>query len=161
MRRYAAAVIALFVPLAVLDRRMQRTGGPGIIPFELAGTPERARRILDAWGDDGRAAARASLLLDFPFLVAYTGFNVAAVGTESERLRRAGARRLARAGGPVAVAQVVAGACDAVENTALLGVLTGRDERLPAVAAGFARAKFALLGVGWAYALLALALARR
>jgi hypothetical protein len=130
--RSAAATAVLFVPLAVLDRRMQRTGGPGIIPFELAGTPERARAMMDRWGEDGRAAARASLLLDFPFLVAYSALNVAVARSR-----------------PAAAAAVAAGACDAVENAALLGVLAGRGDRLPAVARGFALAKFALLGVGW------------
>lgn len=59
------------MPLAVLDRRMQASGGPGIIPFELAG-PTRSEAILHAWGNEGRRAARASLMLDFPFLLAYT-----------------------------------------------------------------------------------------
>ena len=132
LARSAAATAALFVPLAVLDRRMQRAGGPGIIGFEVAGTPERARAITDAWGEEGRAAARASLVLDFPFLIAYTGVNVALAP-----------------GRALAAVAVVAGACDAVENAALLGVLAGRDGRLPAVARAFALAKFALLGIGW------------
>src|SRR5687768_15786365 len=79
LKLFGAAQTALFIPIAVLDRRMQRTGGGGIVPFELAGTPERARRTMQKWGPEGRSAARASLLLDFPFLVAYSGFNVAAV----------------------------------------------------------------------------------
>ncbi len=141
---HGAATAALLVPLAVLDRRMQRAGGPGIIPFELAGTPERAAAVMGAWGEEGRRAARVSLLLDFPFLVAYSGFNVA----------------LARAlDAPAWVAVAVgAGACDAVENAALLGVLDGRGGgRLPAVARAFALAKFGLLGAGWVHAAVRLA----
>ena len=155
----AAAQALLLVPLVALERRMQRTGGPGIIPFELAGSPERSRRILDRWGAEGRSAARASLLLDYPFLVAYAVFNVAATGAAADALRRAGAGRLAAAGGAVRAAQVAAAACDAAENTALLGVLAGRSECLPAVAAGFARTKFVLLGVGGIYAGLSVAAA--
>ena len=41
----AGTTAGLLVPLAILDRRMQATGGPGIIPFELAGPP-RSKRIL-------------------------------------------------------------------------------------------------------------------
>jgi hypothetical protein len=134
---FGAATMALFVPLALLDRRMQRAGGPGIIPFELVGTPARAAAVMDAWGEDGRRAARLSLLLDFPFLVAYSGLNVAVA-------RALGSPRW------TTVAAVGAGACDAVENAALLGVLGGRGGgRLPAVARSFALAKFALLGAGW------------
>jgi hypothetical protein len=49
-------------------------------------------------------------------------------------------------------ASLGAGVCDSVENAALLGVLADPDGRLPAVARGFARAKFALLRVVWLYA---------
>ena len=48
------------------------------------------------------------------------------------------------------------GAGGTVENTALLGVLAGRDDRLPAAARVFARAKFALLAVVWAYTVMGL-----
>jgi hypothetical protein len=136
---------------------MMRTGGPGIIPFELAGTPERSRRIMDKWGAEGRSAARMSLLLDYPYLVTYSGLQLAACGAASEVLRRSGATTLADAGRVIAPAQIAAGAFDAVENTALLGVLADRSDRLPAVARAAARAKFTLLTVGWLYAALGLA----
>ena len=157
LRLLGAGQVALLVPLLALERRMQRTGGTGIVAFELAGTPERARSTMRAWGDDGRAAARASLLLDFPFLATYTAFNRAAAAAAGQALDRAGVPALARAAGPLRTAQLAAGACDAVENAALLGVLAGHDERLPAVANAFARAKFAFLGLGWAYSALGLA----
>ena len=147
---WGAAQLALLVPLAAAERRMKATGGPGIIPFELAG-PEHARRVLDGWGPSGRRAARVSLLLDYPFLVAYTGFNLALTTVAAEGLGGAGA-------GAVRAAQIAAAACEAAENTALLGVLArDDDEVLPRVARAFARAKFALLGAGWAYAAAGLA----
>jgi hypothetical protein len=136
---------------------MMRTGGPGIIPFELAGSPERSRRIMEKWGAEGQAAARMSLLLDYPYLVTYTGLQVAACDAASQALRRRGAGILADAGRVIGPAQVAAGACDATENTALLGVLAERSDRLPAVARAAARAKFALLALGWLYAGLGLA----
>ena len=133
------------VPLVGLERRMRATGGPGIIPFELAG-PERSAEILRRWGPDGRRAARASLLLDFPYLVAYTTLGVRLTG------RAQAAGPLPRWGPAVAAIQVAAGACDAIENAALLGVVSrGGDERLASVARTAARAKFAGLVVGWLY----------
>ncbi len=51
----------------------------------------------------------------------------------------------------------LAGGFDAVENTALLAILAGRDGPLPAVARACATAKFSLLTAGWSYLLLALA----
>lgn len=151
---FGAGQLALAGPMLVLERRMKRTGGPGIIPFELAGTSERARRIMERWGEDGRAAARTSLLLDYPYLVTYTGLGIVSCAAASDVLRRRGARRLADAGRVIVPAQIAAGAFDAAENAALLGVLGGRDERLPAVARACASAKFAILAVGWGYAAL-------
>jgi hypothetical protein len=157
-RTFGAGQVALLVPLLALERRMRRTGGPGIIPFELAGTPDRARAIMDRWGEDGRAAARRSLLLDYPYLVTYTGLQVAGCAAASDALARRDAGGLAAAGRVIGPAQLAAGAFDAAENTALLGVLGGRATgRLPAVARACAQAKFALLIVGWAYAALGLA----
>jgi hypothetical protein len=136
---------------------MKRTGGPGIIPFELAGTPERAGRIMDAWGAEGRSAARLSLVLDFPFLVAYSGLHANVCEIASDALRERGWERAADLGTIARTSQIVAGACDAVENAALLGVLGGCESALPRVARSFATAKFALLAVGWAYAAAGLA----
>jgi hypothetical protein len=42
--------VGTLIPLLALQREMTRTGGPGIIPFELAGTEERAERIMQRWG---------------------------------------------------------------------------------------------------------------
>jgi len=143
--------------MLALERRMNRAGGLGIIPFELAGTPERAQEMMDRWGAEGRSAARTSLLLDYPFLVTYTGLQVAGTALASDALRRSGADGLADAGRLIGPAQIAAGAFDATENTALLGILAGRRGRWPAVARAAATAKFALLTVGWIYGALGLA----
>ena len=152
-----AVQVALLVPLLVLERRMNRSGGPGIIPFELAGTPERSRTIMKRWGSEGRSAARLSLLLDYPYLVTYSGLQLAGCRAARRSLERRGHHRLASAGRGIGSMQLAAGAFDAAENTALLGVLAGRDGRLPAIARGCASAKFALLAVGWLYQGLGLA----
>src|SRR4051794_41554839 len=104
MRVFGVAHAALWVPMLALEWRMNRTGGAGIVPFELAGTPERSRKLMDRWGDDGRRAARLSLLLDYPFLVSYTGLQVAGCARAGEVLP---------AGPAVAASQVAAGAFDA------------------------------------------------
>jgi len=63
----AAVQLAFFLRF---ERRMTRTGGPGIIAFELAGEDGSAA-ILQRWGESGRAAARSSLRLDFVFPATY------------------------------------------------------------------------------------------
>jgi hypothetical protein len=147
------AQAALLVPLLEMERRMRKTGGSGILAFELAGTPERASKITRKWGAEGQAAARVSLLLDYPFLVTYSGLQF--IGCAAAREQLGGP--LAAAGRVIAPAQFAAGAFDAVENTALLGIVAGRSGRLPAVARASALAKFALLTVGVLYRALGIA----
>lgn len=150
------AQLALLAPLLAQERTMRRTGGPGIIGFELAGTPERAQRILRTWGAAGQSAARRSLILDYPYLATYAPLQALLCTGAGEALRQRGRRGPALAAPALAWGQLAAGAFDAIENTGLLAILNGRDGRLPALARRCARAKFALLALGWAYMLLAL-----
>lgn len=148
----AAATVGLLVPLAAIDRRLQATGGPGIIPFELAGFA-RSDAILERWGDAGRPWAIASLVLDFPFLAAYTTLNLVLVERLRQRAVTRGDRFLELLARPVAALQIVAGVSDAIENAALLVVVARRgDPGRAALARRAALTKFAALGVGWAYA---------
>jgi len=147
-----AATVGLFVPLAAIDRHLQATGGPGIIPFELAGSVG-SDAILARWGEAGRPWAIASLVLDFPFLAAYTTLNLIVVERLRQRAASHGHRLLALLARPVAALQIVAGASDAIENAALFVVVARRgDPDRAALARRAARTKVAALGVGWAYA---------
>jgi hypothetical protein len=104
--------------MLVLERRMRRTGGPGIIPFELAGNASRAQDMMDRWGDDGRRAARLSLWLDFGYMATYGALTALLV----DRARR-------RRGHPAILptAAIAAVAADAAEGVSLLRVLDGTD----------------------------------
>ncbi len=118
-RRLAAATVSLVVYTAamlVLENRMRRSGGPGIIPFELAGSASRANDIMTRWGRDGQRAARLSLWLDFGYMATYGILTALLV----ERARR---RRGHPTGLPAVVLVAVAG--DAVEGVSLLRVLRG------------------------------------
>jgi hypothetical protein len=148
----AAAQLRLFLPF---EREMKRTGGPGIIPFELAGSTERAREILNIWGPQGCAAARKSLLLDYIFPPTYAALQALACDASAEGFARRDRRFLATAGLPIGWGQVSAAAFDYVENTALLLVLAGRDRQAPRVARRAAQVKFALTSLGQAYILFA------
>jgi hypothetical protein len=79
-----------------------------------------------------------------------------------ERLRHRSHKSLATLARAVAQAQLAAGALDAVENAALLGVLNdARGDGLPRLAFGCATTKFALLGAGWLYLLAAVCTSAR
>jgi hypothetical protein len=115
--RLAAATVAFVVYTTVmlmLERRMRQTGGPGIIPFELAGSASRAEDVMTRWGSEGQRAARLSLWLDFGYMATYG--TLAALLVDRARRRR---------GDPAALPTmvVIAVAADAVEGVALLKVL--------------------------------------
>jgi hypothetical protein len=104
--------------MLALERQMHRSGGPGIIAFELAGNAERAQRIISAWGDDGRRAARRSLELDFGYMATYGALTALLVDHARRRLGHPAA---------VCLGVVPAVAADALEGVALLNVLAGND----------------------------------
>lgn len=146
------AAAALLAVLAMLDGRMQDAGGPGIVPFELAGSSERAAEILAEWGEKGQDAARLSLWLDFPYLVAWGAFLALAVASVRDRAAERGWARFARAGAVVVGFAIAAAACDAVEDVNLLLTLEGHGgSAAPVIATGFAIAKFALMAIAAIY----------
>jgi hypothetical protein len=139
-RSLGVAYLGLSAWMFAQEPAMRRGGGPGIVGFELAGAVERAEAILEAWGSEGCAAARRSLLIDYLVLATYAPLLASFCS-----------------GSVVDAAPYLAAACDVGENTALLGVLVGRRGRLPEVARGLAVTKFGLLGASLAYAGLRLA----
>jgi hypothetical protein len=143
----AAAVgyVAYSAVMLRLDRQMQATGGPGIIPFELAGTATKAEAIMAQWGEAGQRAARQSMWLDFGYMTSYGIL----LGLLIDRRRR---RRGHPAWLPALAAAAVAG--DAVEGVALIRVLDRRDIALNARRAYVAASiKFAILAGALGYAL--------
>lgn len=123
--------------MLALERQMHCSGGPGIIAFELAGSAPRAQRIMSAWGDDGRRAARRSLQLDFGYMLTYGALTALLVDSARRRLGH-------RAAVCLGVIPAVAG--DAVEGVALLNVLDGNNiDSNARRARGAAIVKFAVL----------------
>ncbi len=124
--------------MLTLERQMRRTGGPGIIAFELAGNAARAQQIISAWGNDGRRAARRSLYLDFGYMATYGALTALLMDHARRRL-----------GHPAAVCLGVIPAVggDAVEGVALLNVLAGNNvDENARRARGAAVVKFVGLG---------------
>jgi hypothetical protein len=155
------ASLVLFAILAVIDRRMTGTGGPGIVGFELARTPERAQEILGEWGGDGRDAAKLSLWLDFLYLATYGAFLSLAVRAVRDAFARRAMDGFAHFGGRIALLPLVGAACDAVEDVFLLLVLGGHGgSAAPAIATAFASVKFVCLGIVVLYLLVGLVVMR-
>jgi pimeloyl-ACP methyl ester carboxylesterase len=150
---------ALGIVLVALDVRMQEAGGWGIVDFELAGSEERSREILEDWGDDGEDAARLSLWLDFPYLALYGAFWFLAVAATRDLAKRCEWRRLAAAGPRVLWLPLAGAALDAVEDAFLLLALGERGgDVAPLAATVCASGKFLALGISIGYVVVALAL---
>ncbi len=149
----AIATLALLLAMSPADERMQDTGGPGIVPFELTGGQDRADEILAEWGEEGQDAARQSLWIDFGFLLAYGTFLTLALTVVRDLARERGWRRLAAIGGVVVSFGALAAAFDALENVCLLLTLNGADTAFPLLATIFAACKFIFLAAAIAYLL--------
>jgi hypothetical protein len=151
------AALVLLLAMAPADERMQDTGGPGIVPFELTGGQDRAEEILAEWGEEGQDAARESLWIDFGFLLAYGTFLTLALLSVRDLARERGWRRLAAIGGVAVSFGALAAAFDALENVCLLLTLDDAGAAFPLLATIFAVCKFILLVAAIAYLLAGLA----
>lgn len=143
----AVATLAYAAVMLVAERGMRKTGGPGIIGFELAGNAERVQEIVAVWGADGRRWARWSLWLDFGYMLTYGTWALLLI----ERVRT-------RNGHPILLRLLPVGAVagDAIEGVALLKALDGVDVDTNARRArSAALTKFILLAVGLAYTVIA------
>lgn len=129
---------------------------PGIIPFELAFDRFEARQILELWREEGQAAAKRNIWLDFLFIPSYVGLFLTLTGFAM----KPGGQWRSRHGRAFCAAALVAGLFDVVENICLLRIL-GNPEGFAAatikLASWSAFFKFSLLAltgaalVGWVW----------
>jgi hypothetical protein len=157
----ASGAVALVIggALVALDARMMDAGGPGIVGFELAGSEDRAVEILADWGEDGTDAAKASLWLDYAYIVAYGTFLILAAVATRDLARRRGWDRMASFGLVAAPLAAAAAVFDAIENVGLLLAVNEHGGALaPRLAQVCAIVKFVLLAVTIAYLLAGLGL---
>jgi hypothetical protein len=155
----AVAAIAISVVLEVLDLRMMDAGGPGIVGFEFAGSQERAVEIRADWGDKGTEAAKASLWIDYAYILAYGTFLVLASLATRDLAAERGWARMAAFGIAVPAFAASAAAFDAIEDVGLLLAVNGHGgDAAPRLAQICASLKFLLLAVTIAYLLTGLGL---
>ncbi|MBZ4415565.1 hypothetical protein [Myxococcus sp. RHSTA-1-4] len=143
-----AALIALTVAASaggILIGSRMPVRGEDIIALEFVWTPERALSLLEAWGPEKQEAARYSVWVDFPFIIAYATLLMGLVVLGARGTRG----WLQRLGLGLAPAPWLAGLFDVVENAALLRILETPAVRPGAFLTGLAGAcatvKFALV----------------
>jgi pimeloyl-ACP methyl ester carboxylesterase len=151
------ATLVLFGVEAAFDLRMQDAGGHGIVDFELAGSLDHSRRMLEFWGHDGHVAARWSLWFDYGYLIAYGAFVALAVAGLRDTARRRGWGRFARVAAVLVAFPIAAAAFDAVEDVGLLLALGRHGGAVaPRLATVCAIAKFVLIEIAIVFVIVAL-----
>ncbi|MBI4558999.1 MAG: hypothetical protein HY706_15560 [Candidatus Hydrogenedentes bacterium] len=151
---FLAATLIMSVVLKVQGRSLRTSAAPlGILSFEFAGTPAKARMIIESWADV-RFVACWNLFLDFPYLVFYSTTIGLACVWAGEKTQSRG-RTLASFGIWLAWGQWLAGGLDTIENAALLLILRGFiGAPWPQLAWSCALVKFSIIALGTVYVIL-------
>lgn len=147
-------VVALGLTLDRIGRPLRTEAAPAaIISFELARTPESAAAMVTSWKavPGALAAARTTLWLDYLFLLAYPVW----LSLVCSAVARHSPERTAAFGAVSAWTVLAAAPLDAVENAALLRVLSDPTTPWPQLAWWCAVPKFALVMLALGYIVLA------
>ncbi len=146
------ATVGFNLALALIDNRLEATGGPSILGLEFAGSLDRVVEIEAEWGGHGGDLARLSLWLDFGFMLSYGAFfALAGFATRDFALAR-GLRALAACGAAAPFLAIVAALFDAAENISWLLLLGGHGGSwLAPFATSCAVVKFASIALAIAY----------
>jgi len=144
----------LLTGMLILDQALISESAPrGIVSLELAGSIDGVRKILTAWGSEGKAYATLSLGLDYLFLIVYASF----ISLACVRIARHFKFRFSLVGAwgfVLGWAQFLAALLDGIENFALIKLVFGSlRETWPIIARWCAVVKFGIVGVGLVYIL--------
>ena len=147
--------LAVMLAMRTLDAPLRTGAAPqGIVSFELAGRLDKIRAVLDSWTPRARIFAGISLGLDYLFMLLYGLLLWWIVRLLALRFPKGS---VFYAGGLLLSAIIwVAVGADALENYGLIRLLTGGLQASWAHIARFsAQLKFAIVGLGLLYALVA------
>ena len=148
---FLALTIAGFGIFQILDEPLRTPAAPtGLVSFELAGSPEKARAMLDSW--DAKALLNNAFGLGFDYLFMPVYAIALSMGVLLACSRRGGF--WPSLGAWLGWGALIAPLFDACENLALFSILrAGPLSPYPQIAAGCATLKFALILVGLVYGL--------
>ncbi|PIE31467.1 hypothetical protein CSA56_18250 [candidate division KSB3 bacterium] len=144
--------IAVMAVLTVLGEPLHTQNAPlGIVSFELAKTPVKARQMIAEWGATGQIIAAFHLGLDYLFLLLYS--SALALGCALIVDKTAQRRSLYDVAGIVlSWSQFGAAGLDSIENAALMNLLSGAQwSGWPGLAWCCACVKFLIVCAGLCY----------
>lgn len=140
----AVATLATWAILAAVSRSDVVLHGADIFRLQLAFTPEAFGRVLEQWGPTGVQQFRTSLAVDYLYAIAYAVFLASLLA----RLATRPPQRPSTVERVFVRLPLVAGACDCVENSLHLLILSDADHLSPGLiftASSFAAVKWALV----------------
>ncbi len=152
-----ALTLGLTVALQAVDAPLKTAAArQGIISYEFAGTVPAAQAMLDSWDENARAHAGFSLGLDYLYMPVYA-LTIGLACAWAGRVLAARWRGWRVVGLVLGIGLAPAALADATENFALTRMLFGGVAApWPAVARGCATGKFALISIGFIFALVGL-----
>lgn len=153
-----AVTLGLMVVMNFAGAPLVNPAAPqGIVTYELAGSADRAARILQSWDSGARLLAAFSLGLDYLFIPLYANTIALACIWAALSLRRPG-WSLAWLGALLAWGLWLAGILDGIENAGLLiQMVHGPVTAWARLAFVCASVKFALIFLGLVYVFYSLA----
>jgi hypothetical protein len=138
-----------------LEKR--KKGERPMMAFEMAGSPEESKKLLDSWKEKDENAYekfRIALMWDFVFIFLYPAATALACFIATRFLSARGIVDF-RYGLALMILQLPAAILDVTENISLLRILRGPIENpWPQIAKWCAIPKFIIVGAGALYALL-------
>ncbi len=154
-----AFTLILVVIMRLLDQSLVAPGEEvpdGIVAFEMVKNIHDARIMIDMWGEKGRVVAAFGLGLDYLFLIAYSLF-FGVISFEIGRKLKGRSKLLSAPGYVLSWLILLAAVYDAIENFALIRILTGCQYSLWATTAYyFATMKFTIVIITVVYIVLGL-----
>ena len=144
--------LLLMIAFGVTGAPLTTEAAPyGVVSFELAGTVENVRLMLQSWDAESQLRAAFGLGLDFLFMAVYAstitfGCGIAGLGLQHRQWPLAGLGNLLSWG------VIVAALLDVVENIALTKIIFGSVvSPWPEIARWCALPKFGLIFIGIVY----------
>jgi len=149
---FLVATLLVMVIFQYLDRPLRTSAAPwGVVSFELAGSVERARDMIDSWDDHARLSVAFGLGFDYLFMLLYAT-TIAIACVWSAEVYGALDWWLAGLGGLMAWGVWLAAVLDGIENYSLWRLLSGLvSDPWPGIARWCASIKFILIAVSMIY----------
>jgi hypothetical protein len=136
--------------MKTLDVPLKNEVAPkGIVSFELAGSLQNSIDVLNSWDANAKLYAGLSLGFDYLFMLMYSLLLFVLIKYVTSKFTK---KSVVKFGNFLAIAMLLAGIFDAIENYSLIQLYLGNLEQIFSTVAYYsANLKFSLIGIGLLY----------